>query len=205
MGEHEQQSWGYQPHAGRCSIHSGSHGFTLVEVMVTLTIAAILASIALPAMRAMLQNDRQWTQASTLVIGLNAARSEARKQDVSVSICPSTDGLTCSGTSWAGGWVVVSAAPATNTAGPVLAGPALPTGTTLISASTPAATAVTILTFLSNGMTLLNNTLSANAAFTMCDSRGPTYARSIEVTLAGRVNSSSTPGKTVGGAAITGC
>ena len=182
-----------------------SGGFTLVELMMTMAVAAILMAIGLPSMRSMVQNDRQWTQASTLVLGLNAARSEARKQDASVEICPSTDGSTCNGASWSQGWIVVSTVPAANAVGPIMAGPALAAGTTLTSVSSPAGTAVTALYFLSNGMTLLNNTLSSNAAFTMCDSRGPSQARSIEVSLAGRVSSSSIAGKTVGGAAIAGC
>ena len=205
LGKRERPTRRYQHGAELRSTAGASRGFTLVELMMTLAVAAILVAIGLPSMRTMVQNDRQWTQSSTLVLGLNAARSEARKQDVSVNICPSTDGLTCNGTSWAQGWIVVSTAPAANAVGPIMAGPALAGGTTLSSASSPAGTAVTTLSFLSNGMILLNNTLSSNAAFTMCDSRGPSQARSIEVSLAGRVSSSSSAGKTVGGAAIAGC
>ena len=205
LGKRERPTRQYRHGTELRSTAGASRGFTLVEVMMSLAVAAILVAIGLPSMRSMVQNDRQWTQATTLVIGLNAARSEARKQDVSVNICPSTDGLTCNGASWSQGWIVVSTAPAANTVGPIIAGPALPTGTTLISASSPAGTAVSTLSFLSNGMVLLNNTLSSNAAFTMCDSRGPSQARSIVVSLAGRVSSSSAAGKTVGGAAIAGC
>jgi hypothetical protein len=64
---------------------------------------------------------------------------------------------------------------------------------------------VTQVTFLSNGMTLLNGTLSSDAAFTICDSRGASQGRSIEITLAGRVNTSATSGKRVNGATIAGC
>lgn len=183
-----------------------SRGFSLVEVMVTLTIAAILVSIGLPAMRTMVQNDRQWTQTSTLVMGLNAARSEARKEDVAVTICPSVDALTCSGASWAQGWVVISTAPVAGMPNPIMAAPALPTGSTLTAASSPAGTAVTGINFLSNGMTSLNGgALTSDAALTMCDSRGAAQGRSIEVTLAGRVNTSAYPGKRVNGTAIAGC
>jgi type IV fimbrial biogenesis protein FimT len=205
LGQHGRRTRRYRFRTDPRSIPAAGRGFTLVEVMMTVAVAAILVAIGLPAMRTLVQNDRQWTQANTLVMGLNAARSEARKQDVAVNICPSTDGLTCGGTSWAQGWVVVSAAPAANAVGPVMTGPALAAGTTLTGASSPAGTPVTTLAFLSNGMILLNNTLSSNAAFTMCDNRGPSQARSIEVSLAGRVSSASGAGKTVGGAAIAGC
>jgi type IV fimbrial biogenesis protein FimT len=168
-----------------------SCGFTLLELMVTIAVVAILLSVALPAMQGVLQDDRQSTRANTLWMSLNLARSEARKQDVSVSVCPSTDGLTCSGSgSWAQGWVVLSTAPGTTA--PTMTVPAMATGSTLTEA-TPLAT----VSFFSNGMT------SAPAAFTLCDSRGATKARSIEVTLAGRVAASTVPGKRLNGTALT--
>jgi hypothetical protein len=44
--------------------------------------------------------------------------------------------------------------------------------------------------------------VNAPAAFTFCDSRGATKARSVEVTLAGRVSSSTVAGKRLNGAAL---
>ena len=166
-------------------------GFTLVELMVTIAVAAILLSIAAPAMQTLLQDDRQSTQANTLWMSLNLARSEARKQDVSVSVCPSNDGLTCSGSagSWAQGWIVLSTA--AGTTAPATTVPAIATGSTLTEA-TPLAT----VTFFSNGM------VSAPAAFTLCDSRGAAKARSVEVTFAGRVTASAAPGKRLNGTAL---
>jgi type IV fimbrial biogenesis protein FimT len=167
-----------------------SRGFTLVELMVTIAVVAILLSVALPAMQSFLQNDRQLTQANTLWMSLNLARSEARKQDVSVSVCPSNDGLTCSGSaSWAQGWIVLSTAPGTTA--PAMTIPAMATGSTLTEA-TPLATVI----FFSNGMT------SSAAAFTLCDRRGAAQARSIEVTLAGRVAAATVPGKRLDGTAL---
>ena len=167
-------------------------GFTLVEMMVTVAVAAILMGIAVPAMRGFLQDDRQSTQATSLWMSLNLARSEARKQDVSVNVCPSNDGLTCNaaGTAWAQGWIVSSTAPATTAA--VMKVPALAGSSTLTEA-----TPLTAVTFYSNGM------VSVPAAFTFCDSRGAAKARSVEVTLAGRVSISTTIGKRLNGVALT--
>jgi len=165
-----------------------SAGFTLIELMVTLTVAAILMAAAIPAMRTFVQNDRQWTQSNSLVMSLNAARSEAIKQDVAggVIICASTDGATCSGANWSQGWVVINPAlPAGTT---LMSVPALPTGSTMSEQN-----ALTQVVFRSNGMT------TAAAAFTMCDSRGATFARYTQVTLSGRVASSMTPGKALDG------
>src|SRR5580704_9506214 len=90
-----------------------SLGFTLVEILITIAVAAILTAAAVPAFRSFLQNDRAMTQSTSLVLSLNVARSEAIKQDISggVSVCPSTDGLTCSGASmWEQGWIVLGSA-----------------------------------------------------------------------------------------------
>ncbi len=138
-------------------------GFTLIELLVTITVAAILTAIALPAMRTFVQNDRQWTQMNALVMSMNAARSEAIKQDVAngVFVCPSANGLTCSNAAgaWGQGWIVVSSAPGST---PIMSVPAVSTGSTLTEA-----TPLPAVTFLSNGM------VAAAAAFTICDSRGP--------------------------------
>jgi type IV fimbrial biogenesis protein FimT len=165
-------------------------GFTLIELMVTVATAAILTSIALPAMRTFFQNDRLWTEQNSIVLSLNAARSEAIKQNASVSVCPSSDGATCNNSSaWANGWVVLA-----STAGsaPIQSVPALPTGNTLTEASS-----LTAVTFLSNGM------VQAAAAFKFCDSRGGSQARYTQVMQYGRVLSAPTVGKNLGGAGLS--
>lgn len=73
--------------------------------MVTLAVAAIVVTVAVPSFRAIVQNNRAATQANELVTALNLARSEAVKRGVSVSMCPSSNQDTCSG-GWADGWIV---------------------------------------------------------------------------------------------------
>ena len=163
-------------------------GFTLIEMMVTVAVAAIIAGVAVPALRTMVQNNRQYMQTQSLWMSLNLARSESRKRDVSMNVCPSTDGLTCTGSAadWPKGWIVVATG-----AAPAMSVPPLAAGSTL-SEATP----LPAVTFYSNGM------VAAAAAFTVCDSRGASMARSVEVTLAGRVSTSTTPGKRLNGAAL---
>jgi type IV fimbrial biogenesis protein FimT len=171
----------------------------MVELLVTVMVIGILLALALPAMRTFLQNDRQWTQESSLVLAFNAARSEAIKQDVAggVQVCASADGATCSGGNWANGWIVLSSASAT----PIQSVGALPTGTTLTEAN-----GNLTVTYLSTGM--LNVPLLAAPvapAFTMCDSRGVAQARYAQVTLAGQVLSSNTPGQNLASVNLTSC
>jgi len=175
-------------------------GFTLIELLVTVVVLSILLGLGVPAFRSFMQNDQQWAQTNTLVVGLNSARSEAIKNDLTsgAQICSSNNGTSCTGTAWNLGWIVLGVDPA-NPRGPLkplqVVGP-LPAGTTLTEANNNL-----IITFVSNG-TLDTNSLqnpNAQVKFTMCDTRGAAYARDLEVTLMGRVVASRTVGQDLNG------
>jgi len=177
-------------------------GFTLIELLVTIVVLSILLGLAVPAFRSFMQNDQQWSQTNTLILSLNTARSEAIKNDTvlpaipgGAQICSSTDHLTCTGTPWDQGWIVLGADPANpgNPAKVLQAVGALPTGTTLTELNGNLS-----LTFLSNG-TLNTSPVALNApvpvAFKMCDTRGAAYAHYLQVTLMGRVVAAPTVGQ----------
>lgn len=82
-------------------------GFTLTEMMITLVVAAILLSQAVPSFMTMLQDNRIVTQANDLVASLNMARSEAVKRGDRVTVCKSNDNATCTAAGgWQQGWIV---------------------------------------------------------------------------------------------------
>ena len=84
-----------------------TRGFTLVELLVTLAVATILITVAIPGFRTLIQNNRATTQANELLTGLLLARSEAIKRGIRVSVCSSTNQTNCAGsTNWATGWIV---------------------------------------------------------------------------------------------------
>ncbi len=77
-------------------------GFTLMELMVTVAIVAILATLAAPSFTEGIHNTRLATQANDRVASLQLARMEAVRRNESVALCRSTDGATCAGTT--GSW-----------------------------------------------------------------------------------------------------
>ncbi len=83
------------------------HGLTLVELMVTIAIVAILGALAAPNFQTMIQANRARSVASELMDMLNLARSEAARRGQPVSVCPSSNGNSCSstGTGWDSGWI----------------------------------------------------------------------------------------------------
>jgi type IV fimbrial biogenesis protein FimT len=174
-------------------------GFTLVELMVTLSIAAILLAVGVPPFSRLISNNRMATQTNELVSSLNLARAEAVRRSSGVSL--RTDATT---NEFAGGWKVFidsdldGAAPS---AGDVIRqAAALSARTTLrrvtrttvspgVFTYADAPTALTdrlFLTFNSRGG---NNSSSSPSFFRVCDSGNAAIpGRIVQVNTIGRIS-----------------
>lgn len=84
--------------------------------MITLVVLAIVVAIAAPSMNSLIRSNRAETAAKELTSAFNYARTEAIKRGGRVSICPSANGASCSGTAWQNGWIVFVDNAATDTA-----------------------------------------------------------------------------------------
>lgn len=177
---------------------AGGHlGFTLIELIVTIMVGAILTAIAIPAFQSFVMNDRDSAQVNSLAYSFNYARSEAVKQDLpgGVTVCPSSTGTPpCNGVAWQQGWVVYYT-DANGNAQVLQAVPALSSNNGSTVTAGGSANAAGGITFLSSGMaTGLAGTITTPLQIRVCDQRGATYARDVEVNMAGRVAASQKAG-----------
>lgn len=81
-------------------------GFTLIELMVTIGLLAILLAAVAPSFRGLLLDNQAATQANAVVTSLMFARSEAIKRNVPVVMCRSNTGTDYAGSNWANGWIL---------------------------------------------------------------------------------------------------
>ena len=81
--------------------------FTLYELLITLALLAILATVGLPAFSTLAAKNRQSVEINALFHAFHHARKESIMRHRVVSLCPSVDGKTCAGTGdWSTGWLL---------------------------------------------------------------------------------------------------
>mgnify|MGYP001821921045 CR=1 FL=1 len=166
-------------------------GFTLPELLVSISVLGILLTTAVPAMNSFVKNNRITARVNSVMESVHYARSEATKRGTRVIICRSADPTlatpTCSGTAntWTTGYIIF-ADDGNNTNN------VFDTGTdTLLRAGSPGIADVALLT---NGV--MDNNLEFNpdgttneagntAIMAICDDRGTSHGRQITIPPSG--------------------
>ncbi|MGB5438453.1 MAG: GspH/FimT family pseudopilin [Gammaproteobacteria bacterium] len=70
-------------------------GFTLIELIVTMSVAIIVVTVGVPSFRDVVKNSRITAQTNEFLASVNVARSEAVKRGETMTLCPSEDGIEC--------------------------------------------------------------------------------------------------------------
>lgn len=178
--EHRPQGWPAETSPGRCSA-----GFTLVELIVSVTVLGILLGMAVPQFTDFLRNSRRAAVLNELVGSLTLARTEAIRRGVTVSMCKTVDGTACvsgAGDTWAAGWLIFVNSDSDDP-------PVFDVGETDLRVRTEADAGYTIqpsvdvtnfITFNADG------SVTSAGTFTYCDARGTGRARAVVINAVGR-------------------
>ena len=171
-------------------LHTKELGFTLMELMVVIMVIAITMAVAIPSFQTMISDNRITSETNRLISDIQLARSEAMKRGVRVVLCRSGDTTVanpvCGGSAntWTKGWLVFASGDNNSTYESA--------NDTLLRVSHAAAIAVTVksngtsdnnLVFFPNAST---DEAGGTAKFVICDQRGASYGKEVQVPPVGR-------------------
>ena len=89
---------------GRSRRHGG---YTLGELLVSISVIGILAGVAVPGMNNIILDNRRASVTNDMVYSMQAARSEAVTRNQRVAVCASRNGTSCASKYfWSEGWIV---------------------------------------------------------------------------------------------------
>jgi len=164
-------------------------GVTMIELLVTLSIAAILLTLAVPNFMDFVRNSRLTNAANDLSLAMAYARSEAVKRGSKITVCGRSDDATCGNSQsveekyiWDDGWLVF-----VDTDGDGV----VDNGESVLRIF-GALDSVTVRT--SERRATFNNqgfAVGYNQTFMICDSRGEDNAKGVVLSAQGRVRSDS--------------
>lgn len=98
---------GLGPAGVKAGFTARNTGFTLMELIVTMALAAVLLTLGMPIFQEVIRSNRLATTVNKFVGALQLARSESIKRGIRVTLCKSADGSSCTNDGgYEQGWIV---------------------------------------------------------------------------------------------------
>lgn len=166
------------------------NGFTLMELLTTMAVAALLASMAVPSFTTLSLNSKRVSSTNELVSAMHYARSSAVLRNARFTVCPTSNGTACEAVGWNQGWLAfadLNSDQAVNFGETVSRSGLGAAGLSVVSAEFP-----NFFIYRSNGRVMGAVATTNTGNFTICDRRGANHARVIIIDTSGRPRLSKT-------------
>lgn len=162
-----------------CTRPRNGAGFTLYELLMSLTLIAVIVTLGLPSFGSLVASSRIRAETSALFDAVYLARKDSIVRRRAVTICPSLDGLSCDPhNEWSTGWIRFvntdrDDPPVRDVNEPILLHHVVEPGTLIVANRL--------------GFTLRSTELRAtNGTLIVCDARERAEARAVIVSYTGR-------------------
>lgn len=175
-----------------CGIRRSS-GFTLLELLITISIVGIIAAFAVPSFREMIANNRLAAQTNEVTSLISFARSEASKLSQGVvTVCASSDSASCSESSnWENGLIVFrddDMNRVVDTTDQLLKVNGSLAGGNTLTIRDMTSDGKSYVQFDSKGFPRASATDETAGTFVICDDRGAAEARAVSINFSGQAN-----------------
>jgi len=156
-----------------------NRGYSLYELLMTLTLAAIIIGLGLPSFAGITARNRQHAEINALFHAIHVARKESIMRRRVVSLCPSIDAISCNpGRDWSTGWLMFANHDADEP-------PRIDAGEPLLQAHTVGENVK--ITANRRGFTLrATQKRATNGTFVVCDTAGRIAPKALVVSYTGR-------------------
>lgn len=158
-------------------IPASERGFTLLELLVTILIAGILVTIAVPSFQSIIKGTQRRSAISAVSDAIATARAEAVTRGVPVTLCatanPGASTPACSNVGWEQGILVTAAT------GPIQVWGAAASDIDIAAISGPLGGSVSSIIFSVEG------TVATPATLWVCDDQGASEAAAIVINVSG--------------------
>ena len=159
-------------------------GLSLVELMITLGVATILMSIAVPSFWTISMNSKQAGTVNELVAGIHLARNTAITLNARVGVCASSNGQSCQVVAWNQGRIAFH--DVDNDQFRDIDETILATGSEVDSITIESSQFPNAFSYRPNGR-VMNGSVALNTGeFALCDKRGSDHAKVVQLGISGR-------------------